>query len=222
MSHYSENALRQVPGLSAVHRMMRVLLEEHVPPEGRILVLGAGGGMEISEFAAAQMGWRFDGVDLSPQMLEAARVATIAWSNRIALYEGKIDVAPDGPFDGATALLVMHFIARQERVPTLRALHQRLKPGAPLVLAHMSYLQDDASRQVWSRRNAAFAASHGMDAAMLEAGRQRILAELPIVSPDEDVALLEEAGFTGIELFYAAFGFRGWVAYAGEAASAPR
>jgi tRNA (cmo5U34)-methyltransferase len=202
--------------------MIRVLLEEHVPSDGRVLVLGAGGGMELSEYAAAQPGWRFDGVDPSSQMLEAARVATSAWSHRIALHEGKIDLAPDGPFDGATALLVMHFVAREERLPTLRALHRRLKPGAPLVLAHMSYGQDDAGRHMWSRRNAAFAATNGMDAAMLEAGRQRILKELPIVSPDEDVALLEDAGFTGIELFYAAFGFRGWVAYAGEAASAPR
>jgi tRNA (cmo5U34)-methyltransferase len=80
-------------------------------------------------------------------------------------------------------------------------------------MAHMSYAQDDPSRDRWSKRNAAFSVSNGMDAAMVEKGRQGILERLPILAPDEEVALLEQAGFTGSELFYAAFGFRGWVGY---------
>ena len=212
---YAEGPPRQVPGLAGLHRMMRILLEERVPADGRVLVLGAGGGMELREFAAAQWHWRFDGVDPSPNMLEAARQATAEWSDRIALHPGKIDTAPDGPFDGGTALLVMHFIPREERITTLAGLHARLKPGAPLIVAHMSYGQDEASRQRWSKRNAAFSVSNGMDAAMIETGRQRILAQLPILTPEDDVALLEQAGFTGVDLFYAAFGFRGWVGYAG-------
>ncbi|NGP18311.1 class I SAM-dependent methyltransferase [Devosia aurantiaca] len=212
---YAEGPPKQVPGLAGLHRMMRLLLEERVPVTGRLLVLGAGGGMELSAFAEAQPQWRFDGVDPSAKMLDAAREATMAWSDRISLHEGKIDIAPEGPFDGATCLLVMHFLPRDERIQTLRELQRRLTPGAPLVLAHMSYDQDEDSRQRWSKRNAAFSASNGMDPVMLENGRQRMLEILPIVPPDDDVALLKDAGFTGIELFYAAFGFRGWVGYAG-------
>ncbi len=37
--------------------------------------------------------------------------------------------------------------------------------------------------------------------------------QLPVLSPDRDEALLREAGFSGVELFYAAFRFRGWVGY---------
>jgi tRNA (cmo5U34)-methyltransferase len=36
---------------------------------------------------------------------------------------------------------------------------------------------------------------------------------LPILSPDEDEALLHEAGFSDVALFYAGFTFRGWVGY---------
>ena len=35
---------------------------------------------------------------------------------------------------------------------------------------------------------------------------------LPAVPPDEDVRLLAAAGFERVELFYAGFTFRGWVA----------
>jgi len=36
--------------------------------------------------------------------------------------------------------------------------------------------------------------------------------KLPTISEEEEVALLEAAGFTDGELFYAALSFRGWVA----------
>ncbi|RYE53695.1 MAG: methyltransferase, partial [Hyphomicrobiales bacterium] len=38
---------------------------------------------------------------------------------------------------------------------------------------------------------------------------------LTILPPEEEEAMLREAGFTDISLFYSAFSFRGWVAYAG-------
>ena len=39
--------------------------------------------------------------------------------------------------------------------------------------------------------------------------------KLSILAPEEEEALLKEAGFSGISLFYAGFSFKGWVAYAG-------
>ena len=38
-------------------------------------------------------------------------------------------------------------------------------------------------------------------------------SRLPLIPPEHDVALLQEAGFDNVELFYAAFTFKGWVAY---------
>jgi tRNA (cmo5U34)-methyltransferase len=40
---------------------------------------------------------------------------------------------------------------------------------------------------------------------------------LPLLSPDQDEALLRDGGFVDIGLFYAGFTFRGWVAYRGVA-----
>jgi tRNA (cmo5U34)-methyltransferase len=211
---YAEGPPRQVPGLAGLHRMTRLLLEERVPADGRILVVGAGGGMELAQFAEGPAGWTFDGVDPSPEMLDAARRATEASTARITLHEGYVDAAPAGPFDGATCLLTMHFVPRDQRLSTLQAIRQRLRPGAPFIMAHISYPQDDTSRDRWSKRNAAFSVSNGMDAAMVETGRQAMLVRLPIVAPDEEASLLAQAGFADIDLWYVAFGFRGWVAYA--------
>ena len=48
----------------------------------------------------------------------------------------------------------------------------------------------------------------------MENARSKIGETLPILAPEDDEQLLRDAGFGGVELFYAAFAFRGWVAYA--------
>ncbi len=211
---YAEGPPRQVPGLDGLHRMTDLLLAERVPEAGRVLVLGAGGGMELRNLADRHAGWQFDGVDPSAQMLETARAATEPFADRVQLHEGVIDVAPDGPFDGATCLLTFHFIPLDERLETLAQLRRRLRPGAPLVLAHMSFPQDPQSRDIWMRRHAAFAVSNGVDPAHAENGRQAMLERLHLLSPQDEERMMAEAGFSGVSLFYAGFDFRGWVAYA--------
>ncbi|MHA6297290.1 class I SAM-dependent methyltransferase [Devosia sp. CAU 1758] len=213
-SRYAEGPPKQVPGLAGLHRMMQLLLAERVPETGRVLVLGAGGGMELATLAEAHPGWSFDGVDPSAPMLEAARTALAAHAGRVRLHEGYIENAPEGPFDGATCLLTFHFIPTEQRLATLQQLHRRLRPGAPLVVAHMSFAQDETSRRLWTKRHAAFAASNGVDALSAQSAQQMMLDRLHFLSPEDEEAMLAEAGFSDVSLFYAAFDFRGWIAYA--------
>ncbi|WP_425476701.1 class I SAM-dependent methyltransferase [Xanthomonas massiliensis] len=72
VSSYAENAARMVPGLRDLPKMAGALLAERVPTDARILVLGAGGGLELKGLAEMQPGWRFDGVDPSAEMLQLA------------------------------------------------------------------------------------------------------------------------------------------------------
>lgn len=214
-SQYAERPPKQVPGFYDLHRMAILLLAERVPATGRLLVLGAGGGLELRSFAQAQPGWQFDGVDPSTDMLRLAQEMTATHAARIRLHEGTIEVAPEGPFDGATAFLTFHFIAREERLETLRQLRRRLRPGAPLVLAHISFAQTEPERSAWIARHVAYGSPQVTDPAQLEQSREAIATRLTILAPEAEEAMLAEAGFEGISLFYAGLSFRGWVAYAG-------
>ncbi len=215
---------RQVPGFHSLHRMSAILLAEQVPPTGSVLVLGAGGGLELRALAELQPDWQFDGVDPSAGMLQLARDTTAPYAGRIRLHQGYIDAAPAGPFDGAICLLTFHFIPASQRLHTLRQLRQRLKPGAPLVIAHHSFAQTEPERTRWIKRHLAFGHqgpadaaapdSAAADAAAIEAASHAMQSRLTILPPAEEEALLKEAGFSGISLFYAAFSFKGWVAYA--------
>ncbi|WP_368373111.1 class I SAM-dependent methyltransferase [Rubellimicrobium arenae] len=207
MRSYAETSARLVPGLAHMHRMAGLLLAERVPADGHVLVLGAGGGLELKAMAEMQPRWRFDGVDPSPEMLARARTALGPLGARVNLHQGYIQDAPIGPFDGATCLLTLHFLPAPERLRTLMEIHRRLAPGAPLVVAHHSFPHAGADMDRWLARFAAFADASGGPATNTAAMKER----LPVLSPDEDVALLRGAGFSDIELFYAAFTFKGWV-----------
>jgi hypothetical protein len=129
---YAEGPPRQVPGFEGPHRMTAMLLAERMPSNGRVLVLGAGGGLELDAFAQAHPGW-------SPQ--------------------------------------------------------------------------SEPERSLWIARHVAFGAAED-DRAQLENARQAIATRLTILAPEEEEAMLREAGFSNVSLFYAGFSFKGWVSYA--------
>jgi tRNA (cmo5U34)-methyltransferase len=212
VARYAEGPVRLVPGFHALQQMTTLLLAERVPTNGRVLVLGAGGGLELKVFAEAQPGWHFVGVDPSAEMLKLAEATLGPLASRAELHEGYIDTAPEGPFDGATCLLTLHFLSPEERRHTLAELFRRLKPGAPLVVAHHSFPQSDDEKARWLERYAAFAEASGVPAANARNAIAAISSRLPLQNPEQDVALMREAGFEGVELFYAGFTFKGWVA----------
>lgn len=212
---YADGPPRQVPGFFGLHRMTTMLLAERVPADGRVLVLGAGGGLELKAFAEAHPGWSFDGVDPSADMLRLAAEAIAPYADRIRLHQGYIESAPDGPFDAATSLLTFHFIPREQRLATLQQIRRRLKPGAPFVIAHISFPQSEPERSQWIARHVAFGAPDGTDPARLQSSREAIGTRLSILAPEEEEAMLSAAGFSNVSLFYAGFSFKGWVAYAG-------
>lgn len=210
VARYTAGPLMMVPGLHDLHKMTRLLLAEAAGPAAHILVLGAGGGMELTAFATAEPTWTFTGVDPSAEMLSLATRTLGPHAPRATLIQGYIDTAPPGPFDGATCLLTLHFLPREDRLATLRALYTRLKPGARLITAHHSIPEDH--KTLWLTRFAAFAQSNGLPADKAAALIPGLATKLPTLSPEADAALLHEAGFTDISLFYAALTFRGWTA----------
>jgi tRNA (cmo5U34)-methyltransferase len=211
---YGDGPRRFVPGIADLHRMTAILLAERAPEDARVLVLGAGGGLELQVLAQAHPGWTFVGVDPAAAMLDEAKRKLGPDVARVTFCEGIIDDAPEGPFDAATCLLTLHFLGVAERTRTVRELRRRLKPGAPFVAAHSSFPQDHGARALWMGRHAAFALASGADPEQAKKMRAAVEANVPLLAPEQDEAILREAGFADVALFYAAFTWRGWVGYA--------
>lgn len=212
---YAERAAQMVPAYRDIHRLATVLIDERAPSDARILVLGAGGGLETKAFAEAQPGWMFDAVDPAAAMLDLAAQNLGPHAARVRMHHGYIDDAPPGPFAAATSLLTLHFLPYEQRRDTAAQVRQRLVPGAPFVVAHLSFPQsDDAERELWMGRHVANLVAAGIDLDDVVKARNAITTDVPVLSPEQDRAVLLEAGFTGVTEFFSAFTFRGWVGYA--------
>ncbi len=214
IADYAVRARQLVPGLDDLQRMAGLLMAERTPADGRVLVVGAGGGMELRSFAQSFPGWQLDGVDPSAEMLNLARTTLGPLASRVQLHQGYVEAAPMGPFDAASCLLTLHFTTEAERYRTLCEIHARLKPGGTLVAMHFSISQKPSERDLWLSRYAAFAISSGVNPEKARTTAAMLGKQLPILAPEQDEALLRRAGFSDINVFYVAMAFRGWVAYA--------
>ncbi len=212
VSRYAEGPGRAIPGFATLHRMVVQLLAERVGSRARLLVLGAGGGMELLAFSQAQPGWMFVGVDPSRPMLDQARRTLGELAERVELMEGFLPDAPPGPFDAATCLLTLHFLPDDgHKLEALRSIRQRLVPGGPFAIVdHCIDLTAPDADQKWER----FMRFAGSDPERGEEMKAAIRSSFHPVSPAREEALLTEAGFTVAELFFAGLSWRGWIAYA--------
>src|SRR5258708_22139389 len=182
---YADGPPRFVPGFADLHRMTRILLAEQTTQDARVLVLCAGGGLELKALAEAEPGWNFVGVDPALAMLKLAEQTLGPFNARVKLQQGYIDDAPDGPFDAATCLLTLHFLDADERRRTAREIHRRLRPGAPFVAAHSSFPQDGGKRAQWLSRYAAFAIAPGTDPNQPNNPPAPVLAHLRLLRPEQ-------------------------------------
>lgn len=214
VAKYADGPRRFVPGLEAMHAMCGLLLAERAPKDARVLVVGAGGGLELKALATAHPGWTFVGVDPAGEMLREARRTLGSLNDRVALIEGYVDaVAADG-FDAATCLLTLHFLDHAERVRTAAEIRRRMKPGAPFVAAHGSFPQEPGERDLWLDRYAAYPISQGVEPEKALGARAAVAAMAVMIAPEADEAILREAGFKDVAQFWQAFTWRGWVASA--------
>ena len=214
-ARYAEGPARIIPGFATLHRMIVQLLGERVGEAARVLVLGAGGGMELLAFAEAQPGWRFVGVDPSRAMLDQAERVLGELVSRVELVEGYIPDTPPGPFDAATCLMTLQFLPDDgQKLESLRAIHARLAPGAPFVVVDNCIDLNAPDADQLLDRYLRFGAHAGVDAEQLAKSRAMVRSSLGLVGPAREEALLAEAGFTGADLFFAGLSFRGWIAYA--------
>jgi tRNA (cmo5U34)-methyltransferase len=205
-----------VPGYDASHGMAAVLLRDRIGEEGRILVVGAGGGVELSVFARECQGWTFTGVDPSVEMLRQAKVKleTIGASDRVSWVQGVVEDSPPGTFDAATAFLCLNFLPEDGRLATLREIHTRLKPGAPFLMIGGCSEKNSARFEDDLRVYAAFARRNGAPPDVVQRAVRMQRESVYYGLPEREVALLAEAGFGDIRLFYVGLWVFGWIALA--------
>jgi tRNA (cmo5U34)-methyltransferase len=193
------------------------LLRDRIGEVGRILVIGAGGGIELSVFAGEASGWSFTGVDPSAEMLSRAKqkIDEAGATERVSLIRGTAEDAPREAFDAATAFLALHFVPHDgARLRALREIHARLKHGAPFLMINGCADTKSPRFAEDQRLNAAFARHNGAPEEIIDAALRMQRENAHVLPPEREEALLAEAGFRDLRLFYVGMWVFGWIASA--------
>lgn len=202
-----------VPGYDACHAMAAVLLRDRIGESGHILVVGAGGGVELSVFARECQDWTFTAIDPSSEMLRQAKVKleTIGALDRVFWIQGVTENSPPGPFDAATAFLTLNFVPLDKRLATLREIHTRLKSGAPFLMINGCSDKNSARFEDDLRVYAAFARRSGAPPDLVRGAVQMQRESVFYMLPEREVELLAEAGFNDVRPFYGGLWVFGWI-----------
>lgn len=218
-SAYDRQIRFTLPGYDALHETAAGLLAADLGPRGRLLVVGAGTGEEIVRLGGAHPDWTFVGVDPSEGMLAVAerRVQEVGIGERVDLRLGFVDLLPvTERYDGATMLLVMHFLRDDgAKLALLRSVADRLAEGAPVLLADLSGEPGSAGFErflaAWRQRQRAL----GMPEHDIAEMFRRIASDVHPVTEDRFRHLCVEAGLEAVQPFFRSLLFAGWVARKG-------
>lgn len=211
---------KALPGVDALYRLALAHLETVLPQGGHILVVGAGGGREVEALAGSRVPFTVTGADPSADMLDIARwhAEASARPEDVTLIQGVAQdvAAPAGGFDAATSLLVMHFLpddaSDKGKASYLRTIREKLRPGALLVHADVSF-DDDAARAAFAPVFLRHAALAGLDEKAAATG-PGVIETMPIISARRTEQLLAASGFGAPTIFFQALWYRAWVAKA--------
>lgn len=174
-------------------------------PDLDLLVVGAGGGMEIERFLPDNPGWRLAGVDPSGDMLALAQatVERLGVQARVELVRGTVEDLPaERRLDAATCLFVLHFLPDDAKLALLRGIAERLRPQAPLLVVSGARVDAGDLREdflgAWQQHGELM----GLPAQRMAAVIQQLMAQQEGAASAEDyLRLLRDAGFQRVAPF---------------------
>ena len=215
---YAAQSRIALAGYDACHELAACLLSARIGRDspGHLLIVGAGGsGQEILTAGCLASTWDFTAVDPSPAMLDLARrnVEAAGLSARVSFRESSLEELPDlGLFDGATLIGVLHHLpGSAAKAEILQAIAERLRPGAPFVLAcnRGAYQSRPLFLSAWAERWR----QNGAVEQEVEAKLGTILRGAD--PPEGDAAMaamLAQAGFVNPLLFFSSLFWGAWIA----------
>jgi tRNA (cmo5U34)-methyltransferase len=210
---YDEKWSELAPINGALHLLTTAVFAT-LPPDARILCVGAGTGTEILALAQKYPGWRFTAIEPSTAMLEVCRrrADTAGISPRCVFHAGYLDSLPaDDPFHGATAFLVSQFILDpQLRAAFFRDIAIRLGPQGLLVSSDLAGDLTSAKGQdlsvVWFR----VMKGHGISTEEMDRMREAYARDVAVLPPTAVREIIGPGGFDSPTLFFQAGMIHAW------------
>jgi len=209
---------RQWARTAAIRDCLYLLLEPllaGLPPDARILCVGAGTGQEMARLAKRFPGWRFTAVEPSAAMLQVCRERAQAegFAGRCEFHEGFLDSLPaTADFDAATCLLVSQFIVEPgERTRFFALIRDRLGDGGLLASSDLASDVASAAYEVllpaWTR----MMSDADVPAEAIERMRAAYSTDVAVIPAGQVESIIAAGGFDAPVRFFQAGLIHAWI-----------
>jgi len=209
---YDEEIEKIIPGYRALHDISRHILKGALPQKAHILVAGSGTGNEAISYVLDNPGWKITGFDIAEEMVKTAcsKIEANGLSSRIELIHGRVQDIKQESFNGATSILIMHFIPKEEKSKYLKEICSRLKPGAKFILSDVGGDRNSPEFEEFLSAWKSFQLQT-RDKKDVEEMLGHVRNNLNILTHDETISLLKNSGFKNIRHFWKSLLINGFV-----------
>lgn len=211
---YDSDVVNVIPGYAELHTESARLLGDALGSEAHILVCGSGTGREVVSYAIENPGWRITGFDPSEKMVgvaaEKARAEGV--SGRVRFIHGTAEDVHDERFDAATSILVKHFIPYGDKPLFLENISKRLKQGGLFLTIDITGKRGEEELEDNLKSWQQFQMERRDDPEEVVKSIDRVRIDMPILTEEETVSLLEESGFKKVRRFWHRMMIKGFTA----------
>jgi len=207
---------RSIPFYRTVMDGMAQLLACRLPEGATLYDLGSSTGTTLLELTRrlATKNFRYIGIDNAPAMVDKARQKS-AQFGKSDIIQFRLDDITCCPLPGASAIIcnyTLQFLRPVTRQVFIERLHRELTDGGLLILSEKTISPAGRLNRDFIEMYHAFKKRQGYSELEISAKREALENVLIPFSVDENIALLRNAGFEEIDIFFKWFNFSSIIA----------
>ena len=211
---FDNHVRKSVPFYDELQRMVVELSEYFVADGSVIYDLGCSTGEtlhRLTEYHAGKENLQLIGVELSEAMIAEARRKVTSPKVRFRRTNiVELDFSPRPHL--VTSLFTLQFLRLAERRQLLDRLGQTLVEGGALLLVEKTRGTSSAFEDMWTELYWDFKRRQGLTAEQVLEKAASLRGVLNPLTPQENVSILQQSGFTRVEPFFKWYNWTGFLA----------
>lgn len=202
---FDSHVRKSVPFYDEIQSLVMELSEYFIQDGSRVIDIGCSTGETLYHLAGKHQTKHdiaYLGIEQSPTMIEEAR-RKLQGINGLTLLE--MDARAFDDFDRAdlvTALYTLQFLTADARLDLVRRIHRTMKTGGAFLLVEKIHGESAMIEDMWSNLHWDFKKDSGLTDEMILAKARSLRGVLRPRTETENKQMLQEAGFTTIDVFF--------------------